>query len=162
MPSALFAPVRPPPARPPRRAVRRRPDQRDPAAPTSPRSSARSRPPARARTSDADAAEKTITDPVARKLAEWAILRSDNSNPGFRRYADFAAANPSWPHATLFRKRAEAALWNDRADAASVLAYFGNTQPLTAKGRYALAQALLAKGDRARAAELVREAWRDR
>ena len=74
---------------------------------------------------DADAAEKRITDPVARKLAEWAILRSDNSNPGFRRYADFAAANPSWPHATLFRKRAEAALWNDRADDRTVRAFFG-------------------------------------
>ena len=32
---------------------------------------------------DADAAEKSITDPVARKLAEWVILRSDNTNPPF-------------------------------------------------------------------------------
>ncbi len=30
---------------------------------------------------DADAAEKSIADPVARKLAEWVILRSDNTKP---------------------------------------------------------------------------------
>ncbi|MCP6769071.1 hypothetical protein NL529_29920, partial [Klebsiella pneumoniae] len=35
---------------------------------------------------DADDAEKSIGDPVARKLAEWAILRSDNTNPSFTRY----------------------------------------------------------------------------
>ena len=30
---------------------------------------------------EADAAEASIRDPVARKLAEWVILRSDNTNP---------------------------------------------------------------------------------
>ena len=30
---------------------------------------------------DADTAANAITDPVARKLAEWVILRSDNTNP---------------------------------------------------------------------------------
>ena len=160
LPSALFAPVRPPPARPPAGPFAVAPTNVTPPADVAALKRVLEAA-HKGKDEDADAAEKTITDPVARKLAEWAILRSDNSNPGFRRYADFAAANPSWPHATLFRKRAEAALWNDHADAASVLAYFGNAQPLTAKGRYALAQALLAKGDRARAAELVREAWRN-
>ncbi len=56
---------------------------------------------------DANAAEASITDPVARKLAEWVILRSDNTNPTFQRYAAFVEANPSWPHAPLFRRRAE-------------------------------------------------------
>ena len=59
---------------------------------------------------DADAAEASITDPVARKLAEWVILRSDNTNPTFQRYAAFVDANPSWPHAAAVppprRKRA--------------------------------------------------------
>ena len=65
---------------------------------------------------DANAAEASITDPVARKLAEWVILRSDNTNPTFQRYAAFVEANPSWPHAPLFRRRAENALWNDGVD----------------------------------------------
>ncbi len=114
----------------------------------------------RGKDADADAAEKSIGDPVARKLAEWVILRSDNTNPTFQRYAAFVNANPSWPHAPLFRRRAENALWNDKLDDATVLAFFTNHQPTTAKGRYMLARALLAKGDREDAARLVRQAWR--
>ena len=38
---------------------------------------------------EANAAEASIGDPVARKLAEWVILRSDNTNPSFERYAAF-------------------------------------------------------------------------
>lgn len=109
---------------------------------------------------DADAAAKTIADPVARKLAEWAILRSHNTTPSFQRYADFVAANPDWPHVPLFRRRAENALWNDKLDDATVLAFFAKERPTMAKGRYMLARALLAKGDRAGALGLVRAAWR--
>ncbi len=108
----------------------------------------------------ADVAEKSITDPVARKLAEWVVLRSDNTRPTFQRYANFIDANPSWPHAPLFRRRAENALWNDKLDDGSVRSFFADRQPTTAKGRYMLARALLAKGDRAGAEALVRHAWR--
>jgi soluble lytic murein transglycosylase len=110
---------------------------------------------------DADAAENSIKDPVARKLAEWAVLRSDSTNPTFARYAAFVNANPSWPHAPLFRRRAENALWNDHLDDNAVLAFFANRSPTTAKGRYMLARALLTKGDREAAAALVRQAWRN-
>ncbi len=109
---------------------------------------------------DANAAERTISDPVARKLAEWVILRSDNTNPSFARYAAFVRDNPDWPHVPLFRRRAENALWNDGIDDARVLAFFARHQPTTAKGRFVLARVLLARGDRAGAAKLVSHAWR--
>src|SRR5664279_4478629 len=109
---------------------------------------------------DADAAENSIRDPAARKLAEWVILRSDNTRPSFERYAAFVKANPSWPHAPLFRRRAENALWNDGVSDAAVLDFFTNHTPRTAQGRYMLARTLLAKGDREGAAALVRYAWR--
>lgn len=109
---------------------------------------------------DAAAAEKTIADPVARKLAEWILLRSDNTQPSFQRYAAFIEANPAWPHSPLFRRRAENALWNDKLDDATVRAFYAHRQPTTAKGRYMLARALLAQGDREGAAALVRYAWR--
>ena len=80
--------------------------------------------------------------------------------PSFQRYAAFIDANPSWPHAPLFRRRAENALWNDKLDDATVRAFFAQHKPTTAKGRFVLARALLAQGDRAGAAALVREAWR--
>src|SRR5664279_2562557 len=107
-----------------------------------------------------DVAENSIADPIARKLAEWLILKSDNTKPSFQRYANFIAANPSWPHSPLFRRRAENALWNDRLDDGTVRAFFANRAPITSKGRYVLARALLALGDSNAAAELVRHAWR--
>ena len=113
------------------------------------------------RTADADTIERGLSDPVARKLAEWIILRSDATDAGYARYAAFVEANPAWPHVALFRRRAENALWNDKADDATVRAFFAHHQPTTAKGRYALAKALLAAGDRNGAAALVRYAWRN-
>src|SRR6516225_2317723 len=113
------------------------------------------------READADVAEQSIRDPVARKLAEWVILRSDNTNPSFERYAAWVEANPSWPHSPLFRRRAENALWNDGVDDRTVRAFFAKQQPVTAKGRYMLARTLLSQGDREGAARLVRQAWRN-
>ena len=51
-------------------------------------------------------------------------------------------------------------LWNDQVSNAAVLAFFATEKPTTAKGRYMLARALLAQGNRAGAAALVRQAWR--
>ena len=110
--------------------------------------------------SDATQVEAGITDPVARKLAEWIILRSDDNGAPVERYRAFIAANPSWPSQTFLRRRGEAALWDEHRDDATVLAWFDNERPLSAKGRFALARALLGRGDRARAEQLVRQAWR--
>lgn len=110
---------------------------------------------------DADAAIRTMSSPVARKLAEWAVLRSDSTKPSFQRYAAFIADNPSWPHIPMFRRRAENALWNDKIDNAQVRAFFAQRQPSTAKGRLMLARALLTQGDRVAAQTLVRETWRN-
>jgi peptidoglycan lytic transglycosylase len=110
---------------------------------------------------EAAAAESSISDPVARRLAEWMILRSDNTNPTFQRYAAWIEKNPSWPHSPLFRRRAENALWNDGVDDRTVRTFFARQQPVTAKGRYMLARTLLTQGDRDGAAALVCQAWRN-
>ena len=68
------------------------------------------------RTDEATSVEGTISDPVARKLVEWVILRSDEADLDFPRYAAFIAANPSWPSISALRRRAEAALWQQQAD----------------------------------------------
>src|SRR5579871_3691535 len=81
---------------------------------------------------DATQAEASISDPVAKKLAEWIILR----------------------------RRLEAALWDDSRDDSSVWSWFENESPISGKGRLALAKAMMARGDRANAERLVREAWR--
>src|SRR4051794_15976507 len=109
---------------------------------------------------DATQAAAAISDPVAAKLAEWLILRSDNNGASVERYRAFINANPSWPSQTFLRRRIEAALWDDHRDDATVLAWFENEKPLSAKGKFSLAKALLARGDRAGAERLLRDAWR--
>jgi soluble lytic murein transglycosylase len=108
---------------------------------------------------DATQAATSIADPVAGKLAEWIILRSDDNGATVERYRAFFTANPSWPSQTFLRRRAEAALWDDHRDDSTVLAYFTNEAPVSAKGRLSLARALLARGDRTGAEHQVREAW---
>ena len=111
---------------------------------------------------DATEAEAAISDPVARKLAEWIILRSDDNGASVERYRAFITANPSWPSLNFLRRRGEAALWDDHRDDATVLAWFEGQSPLSAKGKLALARAMLGRGDRAGAERLVRDAWRQR
>src|SRR5215813_339934 len=115
----------------------------------------------RGKTAQAADLQKTIGDPIARKLVEWTILRSDETqNIDVSRYMAFITDNPSWPSIALLRRRAEATLWADRLDPAFVRAFFGKEAPTTTKGKFALARALLLQGDRAGAQSLVREAWR--
>ncbi len=113
----------------------------------------------RAKTGEATIIEKTIGDPAAQKLVEWLILRHPDAEANFGRYAAFIADNPSWPSMGPLRRRAEARLWQERSDAATVRSFTGG-QPATARGRFALARVLLAEGDRDGAQNQVREAWR--
>src|SRR6202166_2518813 len=103
--------------------------------------------------------QKTIGDPAARKLVEWFILRHPDAEANFGRYAAFITDSPGWPSMGLMRKRAEARLWQERSDAATVRNFVGD-QPTSPKGRFALARVLLAEGDRDGAASLVRQTWR--
>jgi soluble lytic murein transglycosylase len=112
------------------------------------------------RQDEAIGVEGSITDPVARKLVEWVILRSEDSSASFSRYNAFIAANPSWPSISLLRRRAETVLWQEQNDPQTVLGFFANDPPRSPKGRFALAGALLARGETARAAGIVRDAWR--
>src|SRR6202008_3578416 len=43
----------------------------------------------RGKTSDATTTTQTISDPLARKLVEWTILRSDENDAGFNRFSAF-------------------------------------------------------------------------
>jgi soluble lytic murein transglycosylase len=113
----------------------------------------------RAKTDEATATRNKITDPAGQKLVEWFILRHSETTANFNRYAAFLAANPEWPSAALLRRRAEARLWQERSDAATVRGFTGD-QPISARGKLALARVLLATGDREGAGRLARDAWR--
>ncbi len=102
-----------------------------------------------------------ISDPVARKLVEWIILRSDGNRAGSKRYLAFIADNPSWPSLAMFRRRAEAMLWVENVKPSQALSFFDGSPPQSGVGRLVLARALLAQGDKEGASALVRGAWRD-
>ena len=74
----------------------------------------------RGRPKDATEAQQRIADPTARKLVEWAILRSDNNGADYARVQAFITANPSWPNIAMFRRRVEAMLWEAHADLAAI------------------------------------------
>ncbi len=105
--------------------------------------------------------EGTISDPLARKLVEWVILRSEDSNTDFLRYATFIAANPNWPNVLTLRRHAEVALWQQQVDPQTVIGFFRTEPPRTAKGFLALARADMARGDSASAQQAIYEAWRN-
>ncbi|SDS06430.1 soluble lytic murein transglycosylase [Bradyrhizobium canariense] len=110
---------------------------------------------------DATQVEAAISDPLAKKLAEWIILRSDDNGASVERYRAFIEANPSWPSQSFLRRRLEAVLWDDHRDDATVMSWFANESPLSAKGKFALARAMIGRGDRTNAERLVRDAWRN-
>jgi soluble lytic murein transglycosylase len=110
---------------------------------------------------DATQAEASISDPLARKLAEWIVLRSEDNGATVERYRAFILANPSWPSQTFLRRRLESALWDDHRDDATVWSWFENESPISAKGKLALARAMIGRGDRTNAERLVRDAWRN-
>ena len=113
------------------------------------------------RQDEATDVERTITDPLARKLVEWVILHSEDGSNDFARYAAFIAANPSWPSIATLRIRAEAVTWQEQVDPQAVIAFFNVEPPHTAKGHFALARALLTRGDVAGAAAALRDCWRN-
>jgi soluble lytic murein transglycosylase len=84
----------------------------------------------------------TVKNPVARKVVEWTLLRRSDSAAKFQRYVAFLRANPDWPSQPLLRRRAEAKLWQEQRDAATVRRFVGeeSSGPL---GRLALARVLM-------------------
>ena len=110
--------------------------------------------------SEATLIATSIGDPVAQKLVEWTLLRHPESEVRFERYTAFIRANTNWPSTPLLRRRAEAKLWQDRRDAATVRRFFGEEQPTSPLGRLAFARMLKAEGDQAGAAREVRAVWR--
>jgi soluble lytic murein transglycosylase len=98
----------------------------------------------------------SIDDPAAQKIVEWAYLRDPESRAGFDRYNAFLQNNPSWS-SSLLRRRAEARLWQERRDAATVRGFIGE-RPVSTQGRLAMARALLGE-DRLAAAHEARAMW---
>ncbi|WP_240539853.1 lytic transglycosylase domain-containing protein [Salinarimonas soli] len=112
------------------------------------------------RIAEGDKAREGIDDPTARALMEWVAIRS-GAALGHARIMAFLGENPGWPTGALIRRRAEESLLSDRRSPAAIRAFFKDAAPVSPPGKLALALALKAEGEEARAAELVRETWRN-
>lgn len=102
-----------------------------------------------------------MTDPVARRLVEWALIDTSGAQMS---YADLARADAEmadWPRRAARRAHAEQALSRAFAPTADVLAFFGDSQPATVQGAIALAGALEQSGRTDEARAMVRQWWRE-
>ena len=103
-----------------------------------------------------------ISDPVARKLVEWALL---DTSAAQMPYSDLAAAQrgfAGWPRAESRRIAAEQVLDRSYAGSASALALFAQRSPTTIEGAIALAEALEQGGRGDEARRLIGDWWRTR
>lgn len=96
---------------------------------------------------------------IAAALSEWRRIRQSDRLP-FSDYANFLLAWPGFPGETGRRAAAETVLASGMENPALVRRYFDRFPPLTGAGHLRRAEALLATGDRAGAADAARAAWR--
>ncbi len=97
-------------------------------------------------------------DPLTAKIVRWLYLSAEGSGASFDEIAAFMESNPDWPNRTALARRAEAALARTGSPEARV-AWFADHPPQSPDGRIAFIEALLARGEKARAAAEIRRAW---
>jgi soluble lytic murein transglycosylase len=97
-------------------------------------------------------------DRFVAKVFRWAELQQPRSGASFEDIAAFIDANPDWPGLDTLSRRAEEALV-ERTDDSVVMAWFALRGPVTADGAMRYIEALIRNGNRAKAYELIREAW---
>ncbi|MFN3749375.1 MAG: transglycosylase SLT domain-containing protein [Sphingorhabdus sp.] len=113
---------------------------------------------------DPSSATMPAADPtggtVPAALQRWRML-SQSGQYSFSEYASFLMSYPDWPNTDEMRKNAEQAInvlsWSPN----QVVAYFDKLEPVTNGGRAKFALALAATGDKARAIQWGRRAWRE-
>jgi soluble lytic murein transglycosylase len=108
---------------------------------------------------DFQAAKSQITDPLARKLADWMRLRGGLGEAA--EYQAFLRDNPLWPARSLLTQRLEEALFTKGGSAKSIKDYFAASPPETGIGYAALASAYLAEGNTQEARKLAAKVWRE-
>ena len=99
-----------------------------------------------------------ITDPAARKLADWLAYRAGVGEA--QDITRFVEANPAWPERNLMHRRAEDQLLATGGSTQRIKAFFNGAEPRSGAGYAALASAFLADGNQAEAKRLAGEAWR--
>ncbi|MBN9318124.1 MAG: lytic transglycosylase domain-containing protein, partial [Caulobacterales bacterium] len=107
------------------------------------------------------AARDSIQDPLARKVALWALADGAAESMSFFEIDSARRDLAGWPRAARRQAAAEKTLETSGQDPARIVAWFGGERPATAEGAMALASALRMQGKTQDAADLIRRTWRD-
>jgi soluble lytic murein transglycosylase len=92
-------------------------------------------------------------------LVLWLAIRRQTPDISPEAITAFAARNPHWPSASLFRRRAEQAMARLNLSPEDVVRQYGSDVPVTEEGMLTLVEALVALGRRDDAARLLRPWW---
>jgi len=95
-----------------------------------------------------------------RDILTWSIAVSGQNGVPSAEIAEAQSTLAGWPGLERLRGMSELALYRENPDARSVLNAFGDTNPETTEGTVILARALVASGNRERAAKLIKNVWR--
>ncbi|MEQ1539172.1 MAG: lytic transglycosylase domain-containing protein, partial [Sphingorhabdus sp.] len=93
-------------------------------------------------------------------LQRWKMLTA-SGNYSFGEYASFLLTYPNWPAADDMRKNAEQSINLASYSPSQTVAFFDRLEPMTNGGRAKYAIALSASGDKAKAEQWARRAWRE-
>nr|WP_232793237.1 lytic transglycosylase domain-containing protein [Caulobacter hibisci] len=108
------------------------------------------------------AAMTSISDPLARKIALWALADVGAESMSFFELDQARRDLVGWPRASRRDLPAEKALSTSGLTPAETIAWFGGSEPQTPEGAMALASAYQATGRAQDATNLIRRYWRDK
>jgi len=92
-------------------------------------------------------------------LQVWRDL-GQSDNHSFTSYARFLVHFPGWPDDSRMRRNAEQAIDINNFNTSQLLLYFNRLPPVTNGGAAKYAMALLNRGEREKANEMAKKAWR--
>jgi soluble lytic murein transglycosylase len=100
-----------------------------------------------------------LSNGTDRRIVDWLLIRSDSPFMTSNAITAFAREAPGWPSPETMRARSESALLRENPPAGTVVALFRSSPPVSIDGARVYARALVASGNRAAAAEVIRRAW---
>ncbi len=98
--------------------------------------------------------------PLLEKTLRWLDYQDARGKAGYEEVSRFVRDNPDWPAQIVLRQRAEEKMPAGLPDA-EVISWFDRFEPVTGAGALRYLRALLKRGDKQRAAEIARKAWRE-
>jgi soluble lytic murein transglycosylase len=110
----------------------------------------------------ARAAREGLADPLAKKVASWALADSNGDSLGFFEIDEARRDLADWPRATRWRASAERQIEASGKSPQDIVEWFGPGDPQTVQGAIALASAYRALGKIPQANALIKHWWRDR